>query len=840
MRRAICAAICLPLMSCAAGASSTTTAGTEPEQEVVLIEKDIVDQAPEKRADRSLAPYLWVPGGDEDVDRLPLESTSADVQIAGVIARVTVTQVFGNDGDVPIEAEYVFPGSTRAAVHGMRMTIGERTVEAQIQEKQQAKATYEAAKSAGKVTSLLEQKRRNVFSMRVANIMPGEKIQVVLEYSELLVPQEGTYELVYPAVVGPRYGGGANPVEDKWVESPYTPEGQPEMYDFSVEVLLASGIPLTSVSSPSHSLHAIYETDSRVHVTPAEEGGGNRDFVLRWKLADDAIETGVLLSPGDDGGYFAVMMEPPPRPRPEQITPREYIFVLDVSGSMSGFPIETARTLMKDLLLGLRPDDRFNMILFAGSSYTHSPDSLTATEANVEHALQVVKNAPAGGGTEILDALRTAYAIPKTDRMSRSVIVVTDGYVAVEAQCYEHIRNHLGQANVFAFGIGSSVNRGIIESMALAGMGEPFVVLDASEADDEAARFRAYIQSPVLTGITVSFKGLDVVNVLPAPTAVPDLLASRPLVLVGRYRGDPAGTITVKGTTGSEDFSKSLDVKKLMTDEGTGALRVLWARKWIDLWEDGLKMAGSNEGLGDRITEMGLEHSILTSRTSFVAVDSLIINKTGKLEGVDQPSPMPQGVSNASLGGGDADGDGIPDGADSCPYDPEVYNGLEDGDGCPDKGKIEIKGCEIVIMDKIYFKSGSSTIKPVSHAILDAVAATMIGNPQIMHVHVAGYADAKEKSPAKLSRKRARAAIDYLVSKGVDASRLSTAGYGKHCPVDKGKSKAALEKNRRVEFRILETTDGCTNVSLTCDDAVDAGLVPADVQKYLPGEKYCQ
>lgn len=832
MRRALFVAVCL-VGACGGGSAKVV----EVPKNVVHIER--VEEEGEPRTDRSLAPYLWVPGEGEGV---PLESTRAEVQITGVIARVVVTQVFRNGGDVPIEAEYVFPGSTRAAVHGMRMRIGERVVEAKIEEKKQAKVIFETAKSEGKVASLLQQERRNVFSMRVANIMPGARIEVELEYSELLVPEEGVYELVYPTVVGPRYGGGANPVEDKWIEMPYTGEGKPEMYEFSIEVGIEAGIEIKELSSPSHDLVAEMESGTRAHVRLAEEGGGNRDFVLRYRLADDAIETGVLVHEEGEGGYFVVMLEPPPRPRPEQITPREYIFVMDVSGSMSGFPIHVAKTLMRELLEDLREGEKFNVVLFAGTSYRLGNVSLEATQQNVEMAVNIVENAPAGGGTELMQALRNAYSVPRTDRMSRTLVVVTDGYVGVEAESYKLVRESLGQANLFAFGIGSSVNRELIEGLARAGMGEEFVVLEEGVAYEEADRFRAYIDSPVLTDVSVTFEGMDVKKAMPDPAGIPDLLASRPLVLIGRYEGTLAGRVILRGKTGGEDYERVVDLAKGAPDEATAPLRVLWARKWVDHYEDGLKKEPGDESLRKAVLDLGLEHSILTSQTSFVAVDSEVVNKTGKLEKVDQPLPMPQGVSNAAVGAGDGDGDGIPDSSDQCPGDPEVYNGLQDGDGCPDAGSVQIRACEIQVMEKLYFETDSPAIKKQSYALLDMVARVLIENPQIKHVHVEGHADERGSADYNhlLTLDRAQAVVAYLVSKGVAPERLSAGGYGEMCPMDPGHTPEAWSKNRRVEFRILETDAGCTGVELACKAAVKAGLVPHDVKKYLPDSDYCQ
>ena len=155
--------------------------------------------------DRTLSPYFIVVSDNPDTDRLPLKSTSAAVNISGVIADVLVTQVYKNDGKKPLEAIYVFPASTRVAVYGMKMTIGKRVIEAKINRRDEARKEYEKAKEAGKSASLLEQQRPNVFQMNVANIMPGDEIKVELKYTELLIPTDRVYEFVYPTVVGPRY-----------------------------------------------------------------------------------------------------------------------------------------------------------------------------------------------------------------------------------------------------------------------------------------------------------------------------------------------------------------------------------------------------------------------------------------------------------------------------------------------------------------------------------------------------------------------------------------------------------------------------------------------------------
>jgi Ca-activated chloride channel family protein len=609
---------------------------------------------PPDDADRTLAPYFVVPGADPATESLPLKETSADVAIAGVIARVKVKQLFENTGKNTIEAVYVFPASTRAAVHGMRMKIGTRTIEARIDRRAKARADYEAARQEGRRASLLEQERPNVFTMNVANILPGDRIAVELEYSEMVVPEEGTYEFVYPTVVGPRYAGGASPTADRWIANPTLKQGNPEPYRFDIRAHLETGIPLKELSCPSHKVNVSYDGPARARVSLDGTGGGNRDFVLRYRLADDRIETGVLLWEGAGAGnetekFFALLMEPPARPRAAQIPPREYIFLVDVSGSMHGFPLDTAKALMRKLLGDLRPVDRFNVVLFAGDSRVLSADgSLAATQQNVTEAIALLERQTGGGGTELLKGLQTSYQIPRRDRqVSRTVVVVTDGYVGVEAQTFRFIRERLDQANLFAFGIGSSVNRGLIEGMARAGVGEPFVVLKAEAAPAEAERFRKYIEQPVLTEVEVRFDGFQATDV--TPQKLPDLMARRPLVLFGKYQGPASGRIEITGVSGTGRFQQTVAVRPGSQRADNTALRWLWARNRVATLDDE-RLMGGDQNAEAAITSLGLDYSLLTAFTSFVAIDSQVVNQGGKSATVKQPLPLPEGVSEKALG----------------------------------------------------------------------------------------------------------------------------------------------------------------------------------------------
>lgn len=610
------------------------------------------------RSDKTLSPYFVVDGGESGVDALPLKSTAATVDVAGVIASVTVEQTYANMGTMPLHARYVFPASTRAAVHGMRLTVGDRTVEARIQERKQARATYDRAKAEGKSASLLEQHRPNVFTMEVSNVLPGDVVKVELRYTELLVPTDGVYELVYPTVVLPRYSNqpeAAAPESDRWVRSPYLREGRAPTYAFGFRARIITGIAVQDVSVPSHKANVTWtgRNQAQIALDPAEKDGGNRDVVLRYRLAGAKVESGLILQDGPGEKFFLLTVEPPERVAVADIPPREYVFIIDVSGSMHGFPLDTAKKLIEDLIGGLRPTDRFDVVLFSGAHQTMSPRSVPATRENIVRATTLVGRQRGGGGTELLPALEEAMNLPRTEGTSRSFIVVTDGGIAQEKAMFRYIREHLGDANVFSFGIGSAVNRYLVDGVAKAGMGESFVVTKPDEAAPVAASFRRYVEAPVLTGIHVSYDGFQASDV--EPHAVPDLLAQRPIVLQGRWSGAARGTITVTGRTGRGRFEQVIDVSAASRTHDD-ALRYLWARTRIAALSD-FSARDESEAERGEITRLGLDYSLLTRHTSFVAVLQEVRNAGTQGKEVDQPLPLPQGVSNLAVGDQDAQGD---------------------------------------------------------------------------------------------------------------------------------------------------------------------------------------
>jgi Ca-activated chloride channel family protein len=441
------------------------------------------------------------------------------------------------------------------------------------------------------------------------------------------------------------------PPSARWVENPYLHEGERPPYTFGAAVTIAAGLPIQHVTCPSHQVSIDYDGPSRValELGPEEKHAGNRDFIVRYHLAGGTIESGLLLFEGEKENFFLLMVQPPERVAHSQIPSREYIFIVDVSGSMHGFPLNTSKNLLKDLIGRLRPTDRFNVLLFAGRSFLMSEQSVPANPENIRHAIEVIEHQRGGGGTELLPALKRALSLPRTEGYARSIVIATDGYVTVETEAFDLIRHKLGDANVFTFGIGSSVNRHIIEGMARAGMGEPFIVTGPGDAQKRAEQFRKLIQSPVLTGVGVNFGRFEVYDV--EPPSIPDVLADRPVIVFGKWRGIPEGTIRIQGIAGDRPFTKAIEVKSVIPAETNRALRYLWARHRIAHLSDYNKLKPNNDRVGE-VTELGLRYNLLTAYTSFVAIDTRIRCKDGHVITVKQPLPLPQGVSDVAVGNG--------------------------------------------------------------------------------------------------------------------------------------------------------------------------------------------
>ncbi|MDQ8186573.1 VIT domain-containing protein [Pelagicoccus sp. SDUM812002] len=589
-------------------------------------------------------PYFKVEGAFGSVDCLPLKSVDTSIEIVGTLAQVELVQIYANTGSEAIEAVYVFPGSTRSAVTALTMRVGDRVVDAEIQEKSQARRTYEMAKAEGKTTSLLEQNRPNVFKMNLANIQPGDVVEVTLKYAEWIRREKDEYAFELPLAVGSRY----TEKEEASAENPLLAGGNLEVVKYGIRARIRSAVSIEQAVCDSHDALPVFENARTVHVEldGDAESVGNRDFRIRYQVSGDEIKSGVWVSESGGEKYFMASLEPPVG-RMRGRLPREYFFVVDVSGSMHGFPLNTAKAMMEALVARLEETDRFNLILFAGESDTFAPEPVPATVENLLAAVEFLYDTRGSGGTRLLQALKTVYGTPRDPAFSRNIVVLTDGYVTVEDRVFDLIRSRLDEANVFACGIGSAPNRFLIEGIAKVGQGEPFFVGDPKETGRVANLFSEYVSEPILTELAVTFDGMEVFEV--EPISLPDLLAERPMVVFGKFAGDLSGKIVLSARAGDSGYKETTNLSDAVNLAESRSLEYVWARERIRRISDYNGLWPSEERR-QKITKLGLKHSLLTKYTSFVAVDKVIRSDGNGLQTVSQPLPIPEGMAQ-SIGG---------------------------------------------------------------------------------------------------------------------------------------------------------------------------------------------
>jgi Ca-activated chloride channel homolog len=597
----------------------------------------------------------------------PLKHTDVQAQLSGSLVRVTVTQEFHNPYTDKVEAVYVFPLPQNAAVDDMTMRIGERTIKGQIKRREEARAVYEAARQAGQVASLLDQERPNIFTQAVANILPGTTIKVTISYVEFLKYEDGSYEFVFPMVVGPRYIPGQpvarpNPniapdtseVPDaSRITPPLTPEGTRAGHDISITVNADTGVPLETIKATQHEIFVERPDNHRAIVRLQNQATiPNKDFVLKLDVADQRINDALLTHRSAAGGFFSLILQPPERVTHRDVAPKELVFVLDTSGSMSGFPIEKAKETMKLALDALYPQDTFNLITFAGDTHILFPEPVPATPANLAKAQAFLESRSGGGGTEMMKAIRAALEPSDKQNHVRIVCFMTDGYVGNDFQVIGEVQKH-PNARVFSFGIGSSVNRFLLDKMAEHGRGEVEYVSLQDDGSAAARRFHERVRNPLLTDIEIDWGGLPVGDVY--PQRIPDLFSAKPLILTGRYTRGAQGVVRVRGKLAGQPFQRELAVSLPETQPQNDVLATLWARTRVDKWmsEDfeGIQHGNPNPNVREAITQLGLEFRLMTQFTSFVAVEERMVTEGGQPRRVEVPVELPEGVSREGLFG---------------------------------------------------------------------------------------------------------------------------------------------------------------------------------------------
>jgi Ca-activated chloride channel family protein len=613
-----------------------------------------------------------------DGREVPLPSLKADfdVEIQGDLASVRVTQVFENPYDVPLHARYIFPLPSDAAVYAMRLISGDQMIEAEIQEKQEAKATFEAAKSSGKQAALLDQHRPNVFTQEVANLMPGLPIRVELEYAHVVEKSHGAYRFHIPTVVGPRFlpevglagepGAPTRRADEpeplqvgRWNLPASPPVAAPERVDrerISIRVALDAGMPIQWMESPTHRLAVDRPNDSKRSVELASERTvDNKDFELNYRLGGTNVSAGLTTFIDGEQGFLSLLLEPPENAGDAEIAAREMVFVLDCSGSMSGTPLSASKRFMRRTLRNMRPADSFRIIRFSDSATEWSGRPVSATPANLAAGENYVDSLYGSGGTHMASGIRAALAPPIEQGVLRIVVFLTDGYIGNDIEIIRLLDDQRGEARLFSFGVGNSVNRYLIEEMARVGRGAARIVLPTEDAQTAADELVERLAAPILTDIQIDWGNATVDAVF--PREIPDLFLGQTLRIMGRYHETGSHRVTIEGKVAGRPVSMPLDIALLgdnRTSEGPQgqALPIIWARsqvedRMIEFIKPGLE-AHERDELQAEVTELGLRHRLMTQWTSFVAVAKPVVNPGGAARSADVAVAQVDGVSDSA------------------------------------------------------------------------------------------------------------------------------------------------------------------------------------------------
>ena len=583
--------------------------------------------------------------GAPEASPLPLESMEVCAQVTGPLASVTVTQLFGNPFREPVELSYLFPLPHEAAVFDFELRAGDRVITASVEELEAARRTYEEARDRGRLASLLEQKRSSLFSLDLANVRPGETVRATLRYQERLRYDDGRYSFVFPMGITPRYA--RTPEEAEGAEAHVSPHGSPAP-SVNINVSVDAGAEIgdiNSIESTSHPLEVTRLDERRAQVRLAGDHIPNKDFVLRYPAAGEDVGARAWLSASPAGAKLLATLVPPAMTDDAEPPPREFVFVLDRSGSMSGGPLAEAKNALRACLRTLGERDSFALLAFDDRLEWHRERSVPFSQRAVDDADRWLERLDARGGTEIAGALGAALSLPADSERRRYVVFLTDGAVHDEAGTLDVVRRSLGRARLFAFGLGPSVNRGLLAKAAEAGRGTAEFIQLGEDVEGAIIRFQDRVSYPVLTDLRLEWEGVKAWDVY--PRSLPDLYAGQPLEVVAcaaHEGGTAEGSLTLIGTRGGEEVRARVVLPRPGARDG--AVERAWARARVDdLLVQGSESTRNLPGAREQVIALAIEHRLVTPYTSLVAVDA-----EGEARGDGRPrqvavsQPLPEGV----------------------------------------------------------------------------------------------------------------------------------------------------------------------------------------------------
>ncbi len=625
--------------------------------------------------DRTSGLYVRSPEGEQLV--FPLKHTEVRAKIAGNLSRVEVSQKFENPFTKPLEAVYIFPLPAEAAVDEMEIKIGDKTIKGSIKQREEAQRIYEKAKQEGRTAGLLEQERDNIFTQSLANIKPGEEIEVTIRYTDSLKFLAGDYEFVFPMVVGPRYipgtpldettasGSDTDIVPDaSRLNAPILPPGRRSRHDIGVTLEIEAGVPIRNVNSPSHQLQIEYFDSPQTFPSSEQKNGlkvrvqlgnadtiPNKDLIVRYQISGRETQSTVLTQSDDRGGHFAVYLIPAIEYKTDEIVPKDVVFLVDTSGSQSGEPLQQCQALLQQFINGLNPADTFSILDFSDKVRQLSQQPLPNTAENRQQAIDYINKLRADNSTEMLGGIRAAIDFPAPSGRLRTVVFLSDGYIGNENEVLAEVQQHLKPGNrLYSFGAGSSVNRFLLDRLAEIGRGFSRIITNDEPVNEFVEKFFRQINNPVLVNLEITWQG-EGENPLIYPSVAPDLFAEQPLVLFGKKGDRQAGILQIKGVSaGGHQYVQTYEMN--FTETGNPAVAQLWGRHRIKDLMNQMVQYETKVGV-ETVTETALTYQLLSQYTAFVAVsDDLRVEPSTESMSMNVPVEMPEAVEYEAIFGG--------------------------------------------------------------------------------------------------------------------------------------------------------------------------------------------
>jgi len=602
---------------------------------------------------RTIEPGRYIPA--------PMVATDIAFDISGPVVRATITQRFENPSDAWVEATYVFPMPEDSGVDRLRMQVGDRFIEGEIQERQQARRTYETARRNGQRASLVEQERPNMFTTSVANIGPGETIIIQIEYQDVARFADGRFQFRQPLGLTPRYipqgsdyqlaatgarGNRAAPDAHRITPPIMHPSAEPRdqlRLPVTITARLDAGFALGEIASLHHATLVERQDEGTARITLADGPiPANQDFVLTWRPAEpDAPSAALFVEEWEGETYLLAQILPPAdmgadTPRRD----RETIFVIDNSGSMGGASMRQARAALITALQRLEPTDHFNVIRFDNTMDQLFPEAVPASHGNIARALAFARRLEAQGGTEMLPALNAALrdADIDSDERVRQVVFLTDGAIGNEAQLFSAINDRLGRSRLFPVGIGSAPNAYFMSRAARLGRGTFTHIGQVSEVEARMEALFTALERPVMTDLDALFPEDALSEIWPAP--LPDLYHGEPVTLTARL-GRRDGVMVIEGALAGSMWRETLSLANAREGQGIAAL---FGRNRIRALEESRFQGASQAEIDAAVLETALDFDLVSRLTSLVAVDVTPARPDGTpLAARDVPVMTPEG-----------------------------------------------------------------------------------------------------------------------------------------------------------------------------------------------------